>query len=197
MVGAIIGKEGKKIKDLTEKTETEWVPCSVVDVFYISLSNLKKTCFLLTQGSKLALICGLFFVKAVFSHLKKNPTILLISATLHPDQNIIQKPHSIDHFRYLKRNLKVLLSLQCWLCDNIWALKSRVQLGSWLFLVLHCLFLVNGIKFLLQEKLWLWPGELGLFGCYAKTRTMLWFQDHRVVLTLKTIWSRKSLFRSF
>jgi len=66
MVGAIIGKEGKKIKDLTEKTETEWVPCSVVDVFYISLSNLKKTCFLLTQGSKLALICGLFFCQGCF-----------------------------------------------------------------------------------------------------------------------------------
>lgn len=30
MVGAIIGKEGKKIKDLTDKTGTEWVDTYII-----------------------------------------------------------------------------------------------------------------------------------------------------------------------
>jgi len=42
MVGAIIGKEGKKIKDLTEKTETEWVPYTVGDDSHSSLGSLRN-----------------------------------------------------------------------------------------------------------------------------------------------------------
>lgn len=42
MVGAIIGKEGKKIKDLTEKTETEWVSYTVGDDSHSSLGSLRN-----------------------------------------------------------------------------------------------------------------------------------------------------------